>query len=133
MDIDSYDLCGPLSKIELEPRGESYGKGIILLNLQTKTLYAKSYLIFDSGASVHLIRDLSLFEGEPTRIPDNEISVVGFNTSYGSALALAKGILKWPLEGVEAFYCRNCIGNIISEFKLRDTHRIQRTSYPNEW
>ena len=80
-----------------------------------------------------MIRDLALFEGEPVRIPDNEVSVVGFNTSYGSALALAKGVLKWPLEGVEAYYSRNCIGNIISEFKLRDTHKVQRHSGPDKW
>ena len=80
------------------------------------------------GAPVHLIRDFALFEGVPIGIPDNEVSVVGFNTSYGSALALAKGVLKWPLVGVEAYYSRNCIGNIISEFKLRDTHELQRSS-----
>jgi hypothetical protein len=59
--------------------------------------------------------------------------VVGFNTSYGSALALAKGKLKWPLEGVEAYYSRNCIGNIISEFKLRDTHEVHRSSDSDKW
>ena len=69
---------------------ESIENGIILLNIKTKTLYNKSYLIYDSGASVHLIRDVSLFDGEPVRIPGNEVSVVGFNTSYGSALAITK-------------------------------------------
>ena len=132
MDMDSFDLCGPMAELQIAPR-ETVGKGVILLNIKTRTLYAKSYLIYDSGASVHLIRDISLFEGLPVRIPDNEVSVVGFNTSYGSALALAKGVLKWPLEGVEAFYSRNCIGNIISEFKLRDTHQIVRDSHPNKW
>ena len=43
------------------------------------------------------------------------------------------GVLKWPLEGVEAYYSRNCIGNIISEFKLRDTHEVVRNSYPDKW
>ena len=131
-DIDTYDLCGPLSALEIAPR-VTREKGVILLNMKAKTLYAKSYLIYDSGASVHLIRDVNLFEGEPVRIPDNEVSVVGFNTSYGNALALAKGVLKWPLEGVEAYYSRNCIGNIISEFKLRDTHEVRRSSDSDKW
>ena len=132
LDIDSYDLCGPMVELARSPL-ISYENGIILLNIKTRTLYNKSYLIYDSGASVHLIRDLSLFVGDPVRIPDNEVSVVGFNTSYGSALALAKGVLKWPLEGVEAYYSRNCIGNIISEFKLRDTHVLRRVSSADKW
>ena len=41
--------------------------------------YTKSWLILDSDATVHLIRDLCLFEGSPVRIPDHEISVVGFD------------------------------------------------------
>ena len=72
------------------------------------------------GATVHLIRDLCLFEGIPTPIPDHEISVVGFDTTHGNAIALAIGKLKWPLAGVEAYFSRNCIGNIISELKIRE-------------
>ena len=131
-DIDTYDLCGPMSALEIAPR-VTKEKGVILLNMRSRTLYSKSYLIYDSGASVHLIRDINLFEGEPVKIPDNEVSVVGFNTSFGNALALAKGVLKWPLEGVEAYYSRNCIGNIISEFKLRDTHDVQRSAGSDKW
>ena len=52
MDVDSSDLCGPMAALEIAPR-ESIGKGVILLNVKTRTLYAKSYLIYDSGASVH--------------------------------------------------------------------------------
>jgi hypothetical protein len=131
-EADTFDLCGSLSELEIAPQVQ-IRKGIVLLNVRTKTLYAKSYLIYDSGASVHLIRDLNLFAGEPVRIPDNEVSVVGFNTSYGNALALAKGVLKWPLEGVEAYYSRNCVGNIISEFKLRDTYQIRREEQQDKW
>ena len=131
-EVDTFDLCGSFSELDVAPRWKTKN-GVILINVKTKTLYAKSYLIYDSGASVHLIRDLNLFEGVPVKIPDNEVSVVGFNTSFGNALALAKGVLKWPLEGVEAYYSRNCIGNIISEFKLRDTHNLNREEDSDKW
>ena len=117
----TYELCGSLS-VEVPLSGT-----------REDSLYSKSWLILDSGATVHLIRDLCLFEGVPIRIPDHEVSVVGFDTTHGNAIALAKGILKWPLAGVEAYFSRNCIGNIISELKIRDTHNIYRKEFPNKW
>ena len=87
-----------MAELEIAPR-EAIGNGIIFLNVKTKTLYAKSYLIYDSGASMHLIRDLALFEGVPTGIPDNEVSVVGFNTSYGSICTITKPLFAgWSHE-----------------------------------
>ena len=49
---------------------------VVVLNLTSRSLYAKEWLIFDSGATVNLIRDLSLFNGRPVPIPDDEVSVV---------------------------------------------------------
>jgi hypothetical protein len=56
---------------------------------------------------------------------DDKVSFVGFDTSAGNAFVVSKGILKAPFQGLEAYYSRNCIGNIISEAKFRQEFHVE--------
>ena len=118
----TYDLFTNMD-IKNRLKGKNINQ-VVLISLRERSLYNSGWIIYDSGSNVNLIRDLSMFSSPPVPIQDDEVPIVGFDTSFGSATALAKGTLKWPLEGVVAYYSQNCIGNIISEFVLRDTHSI---------
>ena len=88
------------------------------------SIYDERSLIFDTAATAHLIRNLDLFDGAPVRIDDDDVSFVGFDTNSGHTFAVHRGTLKAPLEGIEAYYVPNCVGNIISEPRFREEFHI---------
>jgi hypothetical protein len=65
-----------------------------------------------------------MFEGEPEPVNDDEVSFVRIDISSGHAFPVAKGILKFPLAGISAFYSPHVVGNIISEPLLSKSHYI---------
>ena len=90
---------------------------LILTIRNRASIYDEMSLICDSAATAHLIRNIDLFDGVPVPLEDNDVSFVGFDTSSGHTFAVHKGILKAPFE---AYYVPKCIGNIISEPRLRE-------------
>ena len=97
----------------------------LILSVRSRTsIYNERSLIFDTAATAHLIRNLDLFGGAPVRIDDDDISFVGFDTDSGHTFAVHRGTLKAPLEGIEAYYVPNCVGNIISEPRFREEFHI---------
>jgi len=111
-----------IHQITVDPKSKQ-----IILKVRDRrkaTIYNSTVLIYDSASTVHLIKNLSMFEGEPEPVNDDEVSFVGFDTSSGHAFPVAKGILKFPLAGISAFYSPHVVGNIISEPLLSKSHYI---------
>ena len=106
-------------------RGSGTSTHLVLSVKNRTSLYDKHALIWDTAASVHIIRNLDLFEGTPTPVKDDDISFVGFDTSSGNSFPVSKGILAYPFEGIEAYHSPNCIGNIISEAKFRQEFHVE--------
>ena len=94
----------------------------LVLNVSVKSrgsIYDPLVLLFDTAATAHLIRNPELFEGALVPINDQEVSFLGFDTEQGHEFPVSVGTLKYPLEGVSAYFAPNCVGNIISEPLLR--------------
>jgi hypothetical protein len=84
---------------------------------------------------VHIFRNNDLFAEVSTPVNDDDISLVGFDSSSGNTMVLAKGLLKFPFEGIEAYYSPSCIGNIISEAKIRQEFHVydkRSVNYKND-
>ena len=97
---------------------------IVLSVKKRSSLYDPNVVIWDTAASVHIFRNLDMFSGAPTPVDDDDVSFVGFDTSAGNTLVVSKGVLKYPFEGIEAFYSPSCIGNIVSEAKFRQEFHV---------
>ena len=73
-----------------------------------------SMYIWDTAAAVCICNNRAAFvEGSLQMIPDNQISIVGWNTSHGPAIALAVGRLKYL--DIDAYYSEDAVGNILGE------------------
>ena len=128
-DIDLDDLESPYVITSATSSGSS---PVIVLSVKKRTsLYDKNVLIWDTAASVHIIRNLKLFKGTPTPLRDEDVSFVGFDTSSGNSFPVSIGILAHPLDGIEAYYSPNCVGNIISEAKFRAEFHVKDNRHPN--
>ena len=105
---------------------------VIVLSVRKRSsLYNKNSIIWDTAASVHIIRNAELFKGTPTPVNDYDVSFVGFDTSSGSSFPVSRGTLLHPFEGIEAYYSPNCIGNIISEAKFRSEFHVEDKRHTN--
>ena len=70
--------------------------------------------IYDTAAGCNICNSLSVFvKGSIKMIPDNEVSITGWNTSHGAAIALGIGRLKY--FDMEAYYSDSSIENILGE------------------
>ena len=80
-------------------------------------------IIWDSAATINLIKNINLFKGKVKRLlPTDQLNICGFDSSFGFGLATGVGYLKWPMEGVKAYYSEQVIGNIISEKVMREKY-----------
>ena len=99
------------SKIVVDPKSK---RNVLKVHDRREaTMYNSTVLIYDYASTVHLTKNLDMFEGEPRPVDDDEVSFVGFDTSSGHAFPVARGKLKFPPAGISAFYSPHVVGNII--------------------
>ena len=73
--------------------------------------------IYDTAAGCCICNTKEVFvSGSIRMIPDNQVSIVGFNTYHGPAIALGVGRLKYL--DIDAYYSESSIGNILGEPEL---------------
>ena len=109
-------VCAPLKRSR-----EDLDKLVLKVSEKFRgSIYDPYVLLYDTAATAHLIRNLELFESAPVPITDHEVNFMGFDTERGHEFPVSVGILKYPLQGVSAYYAPKCIGNIISEPLLRN-------------
>ena len=87
--------------------------------------------IYDTAAGCCICNSKDVFvEGSIRMIPDDQVSIVGFNTSHGPAVALGVGRLK-HLD-TDAYYSENAIGNILGEPALLKSFQAEFKYVPGK-
>jgi len=96
---------------------KSLGKMLSVLTISIKkanSVRNPTKFIYDTAAGCCICNSKDVFvEGSLRMIPDDQVSIVGFNTSHGPAIALGVGKLKYL--DIESYYSENAIGNILGE------------------
>ena len=114
-----------ISNITIDPTSK---KIVLRLGDRRKvSIFNDTVLIYDTASTVHLVKNLDLFEGVPVPVDDDDLSIIGFDNSSGHSFPVAIGILKFPLQGIGAYYSPSVVGNIISEPLLAKSHIIHTT------
>jgi len=116
----TVDVCAPRKRPNVD-----ISKMVLRVNDKYRgSLYHQYSLIYDTAATVHLIRNLDLFESVPVPVEEDSVSFLGFDTEQGHEFAVSVGTLKYPLDGVTAYYAPKCVGNIISEPLFRQCFEV---------
>lgn len=95
------------------------------------TIHDDWVLIYDTASTVHLFKNIKMFDGVPEPVDVEEVNFCGFNTSQGQSFPVAIGTLKYPFEGIKAYYNPTTVGNIVSESLLAQSHHIAEKRYDN--
>jgi hypothetical protein len=113
---------------------EKLGKMMTVLSISVKkanSVRNPTKFIYDTAAGCCICNTREVFvTGSIRMIPDDQVSIVGFNTSHGPAIALGKGMLKYL--DIEAYYSENAIGNILGEPKLLESFQAHHDYVPGK-
>ena len=87
--------------------------------------------IYDTAAGCNICNSRDVFvEGSIVMIPKDEISIVGWNTSHGPAVALGIGRLKYL--DIDAYFSEDAIGNILGEPALLQEFQAVHSYFPGK-
>ena len=112
-------------QISSNPEAIKTNDAISVLTLSLKkanSVRNSSKFIYDTAAGCNICNSKDVFvDGSIVMLREDEVSIVGWNTSHGSAIAIGKGILKSLM--IEAYYSIDSIGNILGEAEVLKTHK----------